>query len=105
MKKLKWIICSNCEGDGKVENPTFSNGFTSSEWHSMAVDEQDAYLSGDYDIPCCDCHGLGRVLVPNVAAMSFSEKRQLVIERRVSRENAIADAQLYAEWAAERTLC
>jgi hypothetical protein len=39
-------------------------------------------MAGDYDVPCTECDGLGRAKVPNVAALSFGEKRQLVLERR-----------------------
>lgn len=102
MKKTKWIICSQCEGEGCVENPAFSNGFTSSEWHDMHADEQDSYLRGYYDVKCQACDGSGKVHVPNVAAMSFAEKRQLVIELREAREYARADAALDAVLAAER---
>lgn len=102
MKKLKWVICDCCEGNGKVENPAFSNGFTSSEWHDMHEDEQANYMAGDYDVKCQGCNGLGRVQVPNVSAMTFAEKRLLVIERREARKEARLNAELDAEWAAER---
>lgn len=101
MKKLKWVICDCCEGNGKVENPAFSNGFTSSEWHDMHQDDQASYMAGDYDVECQDCKGLGRVQVPNVAAMTFAEKRLLVVERRETREEARLNAEIDAEWAAE----
>jgi hypothetical protein len=42
MNKHKWIICPCCDGESTVDNPAFSNGFTSSEWHDMHVDEQQA---------------------------------------------------------------
>lgn len=100
MKKFKWAICPCCKGNGKIDNPAFSNGFTSSEWNDMHEDEQTAYMAGDYDVLCQDCNGSGKVQVPNVAAMNFSEKRQLVIERREARLNA----QMNAEWARERAL-
>ncbi|HGY3910829.1 TPA: hypothetical protein ACNVX4_006404 [Pseudomonas aeruginosa] len=104
MKKRKWIICPCCDGEATVDNPAFSNGFTSSEWHNMHVDEQQSYMAGHYDVPCTECDGLGRVRVPNVAAMTFGEKRQLVLERRESRINARLDAEIAAERAAERAL-
>lgn len=103
MKKNKWVICNTCEGNTTVENPAFDNGFTSSEWHDMDLDDQQSYMAGEYDVMCQTCKGLGRVQVPNVAAMTFAEKRVLVKERHEARENARIDAQLDAEWAAERT--
>jgi hypothetical protein len=99
--KLKWIICSTCEGNGKVGHPALSNGFTWSEWSELHMDEQAAYMAGEYDVHCTVCAGLGRIQVPNVAAMSFSEKRELVLQRREDRINARIDAEIAAEVAAE----
>lgn len=104
MKKYKWIICNCCEGNGAVENPAFSNGFTSSEWHDMHEDEQSAYMAGDYDVSCEQCQGTGKIQVPDVARMTFGEKRLLVIERREAREEARIDREIRAEWATERAL-
>lgn len=103
MKKLKWIICSCCEGNGTVDHPAFSNGFTSSEWSDMHPDERDAYMAGAYDERCEACQGLGRVQVPNVAVMTFAEKRELVIERREAREDARVTRMLESEIEAERS--
>ena len=64
----------------------------------MHEDEHEAYLAGDYDVVCQECNGSGKVQVPNVAAMNFSEKRKLVAELR----EAQLDAQINAEWAMER---
>lgn len=102
MNKLKWIICDCCEGNGKVGHPAFSNGFTSSEWHDMHEDEQANYMAGDYDVQCQDCKGLGRVQVPNVSMMTFAEKRLYIIELRDKSEAARINAELDAEWDAER---
>lgn len=102
MKKTKWIICDCCEGNGQVGHPAFSNGITSSEWQDMGEDDQASYMRGDYDVQCEACKGLGRVQVPNVAALSFGEKRLLVIELREARDTARINAELDAEWQAER---
>ncbi|WP_240224628.1 hypothetical protein [Rheinheimera hassiensis] len=99
--KQKWIFCPCCEGSGKMENPAFANGFTSSEWHDMHEEEQQRYLAGEYDVDCGDCNGSGKVQVPNIEAMTFAEKRQLVIVQREAREAARADAIEAAEWRRE----
>lgn len=55
-------------------------------------------MSGAYDVPCSKCKASGKVQVPNIAALTFGEKRLLVEQRRneeARRENA-------AEVAAER---
>ena len=102
MNKLKWIICSSCEGNCVVENPAFSNGFTSSEWQDMHEDEQAAYMAGEYDVSCEPCQGTGKVQVPDVSRMTFREKRLLVIERREAQEDARLDREMRADIAAER---
>lgn len=99
MKKYLWVICPGCTGDGKVENPAFCNGITSSEWSEMHDDEQSAYMRGDYDVDCQDCGGSGKVQVPNIAAMSFAEKRELVIQRREAQADRALDATVRAEQA------
>lgn len=50
-------ICGKCDGNGKIENPAFSDGFTGSEWNEMDEEEQEAYLGGRYDVVCPECHG------------------------------------------------
>ncbi|HEY0820827.1 MAG TPA: hypothetical protein VGD46_18710 [Rhizobacter sp.] len=102
--KKKWVICDRCEGHGKVEHPAFANGFTSSEWSEMDHDEQRAYLRGAYDVPCPACEGSGKVQVPNMAMLSFAEKRVLAAQRRERRLDAQVAAQLAAEVAAERRM-
>lgn len=102
MNKTKWIICPGCQGNCSKENPAFSNGFTSSEWSEMAAEEQEAYMAGDYDVSCDDCSGTGKVRVPNVAALNFAEKRQLVLQRQQERDNHQLDWEMNAMMQAER---
>lgn len=100
MRKFKFIICRECDGFGKVENPAFSNGFTSSEWAEWEPEERQAYFDGAYDVTCTCCGGSGKEKVPNVAAMTFAEKRVLVVERREAR----LEAQYAREHAYERAM-
>ena len=98
MKKFNWIICSCCQGNGKVDHPAFSNGITDSEWAHWDESEQQAYMAGRYDIICNECDGFGKLKEPIVSALSFTEKRVLASKRiddRIERE-------MYAEMAAER---
>ena len=104
MKKFKWVICYCCEGHGHVDNPAFTQGFTSSEWHDKDPDEQDAYMAGVYDVQCVSCKGLGRIREPDISAMNFSEKRLLVIELKEGRAEARAKAEIDAEIRAERAM-
>lgn len=98
----KVAICPCCDGHGQIENQAFSNGFTSSEWYEMDDDFKERYMAGDYDVPCEECKGSGRMLVPNIGHMNFSQKRQLVLIRREQREEAYAMRAINAEMAAER---
>lgn len=95
--KCRWAICDACEGHGQVDNPAFSNGFTSSEWNDMDSDDRESYLGGRYDVPCKECRGSGKISVPIVALMSFAEKRVLAAERRDDRLRAEYDRECAAE--------
>ncbi|QBQ72201.1 hypothetical protein HWC14_gp52 [Serratia phage Parlo] len=96
--KFKWAICGCCEGHGKVENPAFYNGIT--DWAEWSDEERESYMSGLYDVPCPDCRGSGKVKVPDVAAMTFAEKRELVLQRIEARE----DAEYRRQCAHERAM-
>lgn len=42
-EKFRWVICYCCEGHGKVDNPSFSDGFTGSEWNELDDEFRDEY--------------------------------------------------------------
>jgi len=94
-----WAICDCCEGNGKVDHPAFSNGFTSSEWADMDYDDRERYLGGAYDVPCRECKGSGKVRV-RTTPLTFGEKRVLVRQRREAEWRA----ESAAEYAAERRM-
>jgi len=91
-------ICSKCKGEGKMDNPAFSNGFTSTEWHEMDGEDQDRYMSGAYDVACTGCSGCGMVRVPDIGRTTFAQRRLLVLKRREARD----ERQYERECAAER---
>lgn len=100
--KWKWAICSRCNGHAKHDPPAFSNGFTSSEWADMGPDDQATYMRGDWDVKCETCNGSGKVQIPDIESMTFSEKRQYILDERERAADAAAERAIRAEEAAER---
>ncbi len=107
----RWAICAGCEGNGKVENPAFSNGFTSEEWSEMCEDRHDdgetaasRYLSGIYDVLCGGCKGNGKVREPDFQAMPRPERRAYVQFLRRQRAEAEFERECAAERDAERRM-
>ena len=106
-----WQICDCCGGEGKVDHPAFSNGFTSDEWQGMKDDvDHDGtsaaqrYLDGEYDMQCASCSGTGKVKVPHWHAMPRDERKAYIAHLREAREAAYWNAIHIAEVAAERRL-
>lgn len=94
-----WQICERCNGYGHHDHPAFRNGITSDEWHGPDWDDdsREAYLRGDYDVPCeAGCEN-GKVKVPIVSRLTFAEKRELVEQRRRDRARRECDAEHRAE--------
>jgi RecJ-like exonuclease len=98
-------ICDNCEGDGKMDHPAFSNGITQSERQEMGEEDFQSYMEGAYDVPCDCCQGRGMILVADVNGMTFIQKRFAVKVRRYEREQAEFERQYAAERAAEMRFC
>jgi hypothetical protein len=93
----RWEICERCEGNGKHDPESFSNGFTESEFYDLFDDEEEreAYFNGRYDVPCRECAKSGKVRVPNLD--SFTD------EQREGYERALEERAAYErECAAER---
>lgn len=86
--KFNWVICERCSGHGRVDNPAFSNGITSSEWDEWGEEDRQSYLGGAYDVRCAECDGSGKVQQPIIANLTFAEKRELVEQRRAARWRA-----------------
>lgn len=88
----RWVICEHCRGEGKLDNPAFSNGITSSEWaDEWDEDSRADYMAGRYDVPCTDCSGSGKLREPDVSQMTFAQKRLVVEHRREARVTAEID--------------
>ncbi|EOC0011696.1 hypothetical protein ACI0X9_003383 [Cronobacter turicensis] len=101
ISQYKWVICGQCEGEGKVCHPSFDNGITASEWNDeWDTEDRINYMDGLYDVTCDTCKGRGSVKVPDVTDMTFAEKRQLVALRREQR----IDREIEREMAIERSM-
>lgn len=104
MIRFKWVICERCCGEGRIENSAFCNGITSSEWAQMHHEEQESYMSGQYDEPCQECKCAGKVKVVDISAMTFGEKRKYIIEQREEQDLYIIEREIDRYSAAERAL-
>jgi hypothetical protein len=93
-----WAICERCRGEGRHDHPAFANGITSSEWRDeWDPDAREAYMRGDYDVPCEVCDRTGKVRVPNVAAMTYPQKRLAAARRRAARWHLEFETERRAE--------
>lgn len=54
---FRYVVCELCNGRGThVAASIDGNGLTSEDF-DQDDDFRDAYFNGDYDVPCCKCHG------------------------------------------------
>ncbi len=56
----EWVICPDCEGDGKHDPDAFAGGFTQDDFDEDP-DFRESYFAGAYDVPCARCDGTGKV--------------------------------------------
>lgn len=71
----RWAICRSCDGEGRVENPAFSNGISGEEWaNDWDEEEREMYMSGAYDVRCDECDGSGKVRAPALSELSDEER-------------------------------
>lgn len=94
-------VCGECEGEGKVDHPAFSNGITQSEREEMGEEDFQSYMDGRYDVVCPCCKGMRVIQVPDVYQMSWKQKRDCVLARRAIREEQENERYYQAERAAE----
>lgn len=52
---VKWIICPQCDGDGRVDSLGVVNR------DDFDDEEFERYLDGDFDTRCSVCSGAGKV--------------------------------------------
>jgi hypothetical protein len=98
----KWEICSRCRGDGTHDHPAFSNGLGYDDFYGPDADPdfREQYMRGHYDVPCEECNGSGKVLVPDLEC--GGEAAQAVKDEL--EQQRIYAAQAKAEYEAERRM-
>jgi hypothetical protein len=77
------IRCPICLGNGKIDNPAFSNGITESERDEMGDESFQNYVSGVYDVKCPCCQGLKMVSIHQFIEykMELRDSQQYAYER------------------------
>jgi hypothetical protein len=55
--RIKFEVCSTCNGQGKHVNPSIDSHGLSSEDFDEDPDFREEYFSGRYDVPCYECKG------------------------------------------------
>lgn len=77
-------VCSRCDGEGKVVNPSIG-AISQEQWeHEWSPEEQEGYLQGDYDVVCPKCNGNN--VVPIIDHEAFKRADPVNYERWVQFE-------------------
>ncbi len=95
--RLKYEVCSTCEGRGKHVNPSIDSNGISAEDFDEDPDFRESYLSGAYDVTCYGCKGQRVVLDVDW------DNVEPAIQKRIDAKLE-GEAQYEAECAAERRM-
>lgn len=89
-----WEICYNCDGNGTVDHPAFSNGISQEDFDEDPEFRED-YFAGRYDVRCPHCKGSGKMLAVNEDALNENQRKvfavwhsQMAEKARYEREDA-----------------
>lgn len=59
-----WAICDTCRGEGRHSNNL--GAFSQEDMEEMGEDFREDYMAGYYDSFCENCHGTGKIIIPDV---------------------------------------
>lgn len=84
MPKRPWIICPECEGEGKVVHPACS------VWTADDIAEDPEsfqfMMEGGYDKTCATCHGSGKIHEPTEEEMEAERERRADLRTRAMED-------------------
>ncbi len=84
---IEFGVCGTCGGKGRHVNPSIdAHGITGDEWAQWSPDEQEAYLSGGYDMDCHECGGKRVVPMPAEERLTAEQRDALEHVRELARE-------------------
>ena len=69
----RWAICDSCTGNGTMVNPSIDAGGLSVDMQDNHEFMQD-YMSGQFDVPCNQCGGSGKVKEIDRDRADFAEQ-------------------------------
>jgi RecJ-like exonuclease len=90
----KLDICQGCDGTGSLP---FGQHMVITNIHDWEPEEREDYFSGEYDGPCPDCDGTGRVSVVDTARASKQDLAEYF-------DDLESQLQIEAVYAAERRM-
>jgi hypothetical protein len=95
-------MCDECGGNGKVDNPAFSNGITQEDRDEMGEESFENYMDGRYDVTCPCCKGQRVIKVADVSQCTMYQKRFLVRVRQDEKSRAEFEKEGESEAAYHR---
>lgn len=87
--KRKWMICPECEGEGKIVHPACS--VLTGEDIAEDPESFEEMMRGTYDVTCNTCHGAGKIVEPTEEEMD-AERERAEMARTQAAENGDYEA-------------
>jgi hypothetical protein len=94
---VHFSVCPECQGHGRMVNPSIDAGGISQEEFYDDPDFAEAYLSKVYDIDCSYCKGEKVVPEITISGMSEDMKRKVELLREQQADQEACLAEMMAE--------